>query len=160
MKYKQVKHMTFCFLMGTGFLFAQESVNTAGGTATGSTGNSTFSVGQVTYTLNTGSNGSLSQGVQQSFEISTTLGIEQTGIQLEVAAYPNPTTDFINLRLKNTDVSGLSFQMVDVSGRVIASKKLTTATTIIPMQKLPTAIYFISILRNKKIIKTFKIIKK
>ena len=146
--------------MGTGFIFAQESVNTAGGRATGSTGNSSYSVGQVTYTLNTGSNGSLSQGVQQNFEISTTLGIEETTIQLEVAVFPNPTTDFVNLRINDTNTEGLSFQMVDVSGSLLNSKKITADTTLISMQKLPTAIYFISVLRNKKIIKTFKIIKK
>ncbi|WP_430408491.1 T9SS type A sorting domain-containing protein [Kordia sp.] len=160
MKYKKLKIMTFCFLFGTGFLCAQQSVNAGGGNATGATGNTSFSVGQLFYKTNSGATGSTAQGVQQSFEISTTLGIEVIAIQLEAIAFPNPTTDFINLRLKNMDVAGLSYQISDISGRLLISKKLTGDTTKIPMKQLPVATYFISIVEKSKKVKTFKIIKK
>jgi hypothetical protein len=75
-------------------LHAQESVNTAGGNASGSGGSVSYSVGQIVYTTNTGDNGTVAQGVQQAYEISAVTGIEEANnISLIVSAYPNPTTD-------------------------------------------------------------------
>ena len=79
---------------GLGGLHAQESVNGSGGEATGTGGTASYSLGQVVYTTNTGTNGSVVQGVQQPYEISTTLGINETSINLELSVYPNPTNNY------------------------------------------------------------------
>ncbi len=47
--------------------YAQEGATAAGGDASGSGGTVAYSVGQVAYTSNTGSTGSVSQGVQQAY---------------------------------------------------------------------------------------------
>ena len=52
-------------------LQAQEIPIASGAVATGIGGSSSYTVGQVVYTTNTGSNGSVAQGVQQPYEIST-----------------------------------------------------------------------------------------
>jgi len=160
MNHNKLKLLAMSCFFVTSMLCAQESTNAGGGTATGTTGNASYSVGQLVYTVQTGTSGTFAQGVQQSFEISTTLGIEETSILLEATAFPNPTTNVINLRLKNTKSTGLSYQITDLSGRLLTSKKLISDKTTIAMQQFPTATYFVSVLRNNNIIKTFKIIKK
>ena len=58
-------------------LIAQEAIPAAGSNAIGSGGSVSYSVGQVVYTINTGTNGSVAEGVQQPYEISVVVGIEQ-----------------------------------------------------------------------------------
>jgi hypothetical protein len=159
MKVKKTGLITICFLFGISFLSAQESINASGGVATGSGGSVSYSVGQLTYNTYTGSNGTITQGVQQSFEISETLSVDNTAILLEASIFPNPTTDYLNLRLKDTNVSELSFQIIDITGKLITTKKLVTSNTIIQMDYLPATTYFMTVFRNQKTIKTFKIIK-
>ena len=62
---------TFFSLLATLELSAQENTVASGGKATGSGGTVSYSVGQVVYTTNAGTNGSLSQGVQQPYVVST-----------------------------------------------------------------------------------------
>ena len=51
--------------------YGQQAVVPAGGNATGSSGNVSFTVGQVAYNTNDNANYSVAEGVQQPFEIST-----------------------------------------------------------------------------------------
>src|SRR6056297_4018314 len=106
--------LTFAFSLST--VSAQESVNATGGNALGSGGSASYSVGQVAYQTHTGTNGSVSEGVQQPFEISVVTGIEEAkGINLSVSAYPNPTTDYLTLRIDELEISNLSFQLYDMN---------------------------------------------
>lgn len=148
-------------LLGLGLtgLQAQESVNATGGNALGSGGSASYSIGLVVYTTHTGINGSLAQGVQQPFEISV-IGIEETkGINLTVSAYPNPTTDFLMLRVVDFEVSNLSYQLYDTQGKLLQSEKITGKQTSIDMSNLVPAIYFVIVIQANKLVKTFKAIK-
>src|SRR6056297_978638 len=55
---------------------AQQAMPASGGDASGSGGFVSYSVGQVVYTTHTGANGSVAQGVQQTYEIAVESGIE------------------------------------------------------------------------------------
>lgn len=60
---------TFLFLfLGQTGLYAQTSILASGGDNSGSGGSVSYSVGQVFYTTNTGTSGSVEQGVQHPFE--------------------------------------------------------------------------------------------
>ena len=144
-------------LLGLGGLHAQGTVSATGGDATGAGGSSSYTVGQVVYTTYTGTNGSVAQGVQQPYEISTTVGIKETAINLEMNVYPNPTTNYLTLKVEKTE--GLTFQLYDLQGKVITNKKVNSATTTVAMENLPTATYFLNVVNNKQVVKTFKIIK-
>ena len=66
-------------------------------------------VRSVVYTINTGTSGSVAQGVQQPFEISVVSGIEEAKVsKLSVSAYLNPTIDYFTLRIVEFDKSNLS----------------------------------------------------
>ena len=147
-------------LLGAFQAQAQEAVATAGGDASGTNGNVSYTVGQVVYTTNTGTTGSVAQGVQQPFEIQTVLGAENFNINLQLAVYPNPTTNWLQLEVRNTDFANLSYQLFDLNGKMILNEKITAETSSIQMERLPAAIFLLKVVSNNKEVKTFKIIKK
>lgn len=161
MKYQKLKLSALFFLLGLGLtgLQAQETVSATGGDASGSGGTVNYSVGQVVYTTHTGNNGSVAQGVQQAYEISVVTGIDETAINLAISAYPNPTTNFLTLKVDNAELSALSFYLYDLNGSLIQSQKIKDNETRIEMSHLIVATYFIKVTKNNKEIKTFKIIK-
>ena len=153
---KIITSATF-LLLGLGVINAQETVTAAGGEATGTGGTASYSVGQVVYTTNTGTNGSVAQGVQQPYEISVITGINETAINLEMIVYPNPTKNYLTLKVE--DNVNLSYQLYDLQGKVIEDKKVTADNTTIKMEALPKATYFLRVTDNNKTVKTFKVIK-
>jgi hypothetical protein len=147
-------------VLGLTGLQAQESPTATGGNASGSTGSLSYSVGQVVYQTYTGISGSVAQGVQQPFEISVITGIEEAkGISLMISAYPNPTTDFLTLKVENFELSNLHFQLFDMNGKLLQNEKITGNETNIAMSNLVPATYFVKVIQGKKEVKTFKIIK-
>lgn len=147
-------------LFWTGLAQAQESVNTSGGDATGSGGIVAYSVGQVVYTSNTGSNGTVDQGVQHAYEIFT-LGIKETELNISLTAFPNPTTDNLTLQISDYKNEKLSYQLFDMQGKQLSSGLITSQQTLINMNSLSTATYFIKVVnQEKKQVHSFKIIKK
>lgn len=159
MRYKEIVIGAVFLLICLGGLHAQQAVTVSGGDASGSGGSSSYSVGQVAYTTNTGSNGSVAQGVQQPYEISTTTGIEVADINLSLSAYPNPTIHSLTLDIGNYQDEELSYQVYSMKGELLEGKAVQEKTTIIGMENLPRAIYFLKVSGDNQIIKTFKIIK-
>lgn len=158
MKHKKVKLSVL--LIGLGLTAqAQQAVTASSGDASGNGGTSAYSIGQVVYTVCTGTNGSVAQGVQQPYEISIVLGIDNHSINLELKAYPNPTTIFLTLNVGKAELSTLNFQLYDMSGKLIESRKIISGTETIGMKNLPSATYFLKVSNNNKEVKTFKIIK-
>ena len=140
---------------------AQESVNATGGNASGEGGSANYSVGQIIYTTHTGANGSVTQGVQQPYEISVVTAIDEAkSINLSVSAYPNPTTDYLTLSIDELEISTMSYHVYDVTGKLIQSEKITGNHTTIGMNNLVPATYFVKVIQGNQEVKTFKIIKK
>lgn len=138
---------------------AQQSIVSSGGDVMGSGGAVSYSVGQIVYTKNTGSTGSGAQGVQQPYEISVVLGIDEAnGIRL-MTVFPNPTTNFVVVIVENFEVTNLTYQLFDTNGRLIENKKIVVEDTTIDLNGYPATIYFLQVLDKNKVIKTFKIIK-
>lgn len=159
MNHKKLMISAVFLLLGIGGLHAQEAVLAAGGDASGGGGTISYSVGQVVYTTNTGANGSVAPGVQQPYEITIITGIELPEINLELSAYPNPTTDFLNLKISNYEHEKLSYQLYDMQGKLLEDKDIVESGTTIKMQSLPTSTYFLQVTDMQKLVKTFKIIK-
>ena len=140
--------------------YAQESVITSGSNVTGSGGSVSFTIGQLFFNTIGSTNGSLSEGVQQPYEITIVTSIEETfGINLNVFAYPNPTTDFLVLIVEDYDKEKLLYQLFDINGRLLKVEKLIGNETKIEMQRFVPAVYLLKVLDDKKEIKTFRIIK-
>lgn len=157
---KQKKAKLSALLLGLGLTVqAQQAATTAGGDASGSGGSVAYSVGLVVYSTSTSAAGSVAQGVQQPYEISMVSGTEDTPFSIGLQAFPNPTTDQLILSIGASDFSDLSFQLYDLTGKLIENKKIVDSTATIQMEHLQSAVYFLKVMHNNKELKTFKIIK-
>lgn len=143
-------------------LSGQEAILTTGSTATGSGGSASYSVGQVVYATNSGSNGSVNQGVQQAYIISEETGINQAReISLNHLVYPNPTTDYLILKIEEINIETSDFQyfLYDIGGKLIQNDNVRSLETTIDFSQLSSANYLLRIIQKGKEIKTYKIIK-
>ena len=160
MKIRNLSLVAILFL-GLSNLQAQEAIPASGGEASGSGGTASYTVGQVVYTTNVGTNGnSVTEGVQQPFEISVVTGIKEAkGINLEVSAYPNPTSNYLTVKVENYETANLQYIVFDINGKLLQTVKATGQETQIETSELVPANYFVKVLDSEKEIKVFKIIK-
>jgi hypothetical protein len=156
---KKIGLFLFIICMNT-ICIAQLSVSTAGGEATGSGGTVSYTIGQVSYSNYTGNEGTVSQGVQQPYEIQLISSSEDKyGINLELSIYPNPVNEYLKLKVKNYTTGNLMYQLYDMNGKLLENKKLEANETNIQTEKLVRAVYILKVTDNDKEVKTFKIIK-
>lgn len=146
-------------MLWAGLAQAQESANVSGGDATGNGGTASYSIGQVLYSTVNGSTGTITQGVQQPYEI-TNVGVNETELNISLIAFPNPTADKITLEISNYNNERLSFQLLDIHGKLLYNGQIAAQQTVLNMHSLPAATYFLNIVspENKKV-QSFKIAK-
>lgn len=149
-----------CLLLcGFNGLFAQQNTNVVGGSAYGAGGSVSYSIGQMDYVTATGGGGSVTEGLQQPFEILIISGIEESDINLSLAVYPNPTNDFVVLNVQNTNTLDMTYALYNIEGKLIEKQGLNGDQTTIAMKDLANGIYFIKVLRKSTEVKIFKVIK-
>ena len=152
---KRKKTLLLFLLIGVGELHAQQSPLTTGGEATGTGGSSSYSVGQVVYTSVTDGDIDITQGVQQPFEVTTVItgGFDDASINLELSAYPNPTTNSLTLEVDNA--SDLNYQLYDLQGNLVLNETVMSNVTLINLGGQPTAVYFLKVMKSDQEVKTF-----
>jgi len=79
----------------------------------------------------------------------------QTNESANMCWYPNPTNG--NLQLSTDDVAGLSYQIVDLYGRVVENNRLDNSK--ISLSQYAPGVYFIRLMKDNQIVSTEKIIK-
>ena len=160
---KQIKRIFYVLLLcsyNLHFVTGQETIPATCGTATGTGGSVTFTIGQVTYNTYTGTSGSVAQGVQQPYEISVVTAIENTEyITLECIVYPNPTEGIIRLIIKSFDDDNMRFRLFDMNGVLLQDNKIEDKETKISMENLSAAVYVLKVIKDRIEVKTFKIVK-
>jgi hypothetical protein len=166
MKYKNLKLSAILLLaIGLSELKAQEVIPTTGGNAAGAGGSVSYTVGQVAYSSHTGTGGTVAAGIQQTYEISVVTDLDkEIRIDLICSAFPNPTIDFLNLRIESDAYTELTAFLYSTNGTLVKTIKIEASETSIDMSKLVTSTYFLKIVHSKNAsssqeIKTFKIIK-
>jgi hypothetical protein len=150
-------------LIGLGFVttYCQNATLSSGGEAYGSNGLISYSVGQTVFKAQNGSDGSVLQGVQQAFEISQILGLDEAiGINLLMSVYPNPATDVLTLQVEKYSLDQLSYSLFDLSGRLLEENKVQNNQTNIDLNGLSSSVYFLKVKSKNREIKNFKILKK
>lgn len=145
-------------LLALSGLKAQETFSAVGGEASGSGGSASFSAGQLFYTIHSGAEGSVAEGVQQPYEISVITSFEDI-IGITTSVFPNPVTDYLILRTEMDDGMTVSFRLFDASGRLLESRRITDYETTIYMGRHSAGAYFLRITDGSRELKTFKIIK-
>jgi len=143
------------------YLQGQQAVVTTGGVATGTGGSVSYTVGQAAYQTFTGTGGTVFQGVQQPWEVSSPVAIENTeDISLLMNVYPNPTSGAFKLIVGTLENRNLRFRLFDMNGVMLQDQKIDSEETEIFLQDLSSSIYFLKIMDNNREIKVFKMIRK
>jgi hypothetical protein len=158
--YPQIIVMLLVCLLWAGLAKAQESANTTGGDATGLGGTAAYSIGQVVYTTQNSSNGSVAQGVQHAYDVYA-IGIEHNELNVAMDVYPNPTSDNIILQIPDFNNQQLWYRLLDAQGKIIVKEKIITQQSAINMYPLSSATYFLQVVNQEnKQAQSFSIIKK
>ena len=148
-------------IMNLSGAFAQSATVTAGGTATGSGGTVTYTVGQIADQRVESNGKYVIEGVQQPFEIQTVGVSSYPGITLEAVVYPNPTSGKVMLSIRKYDIPsyGLTAKLYDFNGKLIKSIVIKDIDTEIDFTSYAAATYHLSVVDDKTLLKTFKVVK-
>ncbi len=146
----------FATLLGA---LAQSAVVTTGGNTTGN-GSVSYSVGQTAFVPIASARGNIDPGVQHIYNITVVGLFDELRISLHAIAYPNPTSDFLSLRVDGMDTHNMRYSLVSLSGQALLADKLAGEFTSIDMSALQPDVYLLNVIDGKQTLKTFKIIKK
>ena len=168
---KILKLLIFLVCSATTAVNAQKSLAGSGGTAEGNAGTISYSVGQLFYSSQTSADANLTQDVQQPYEISVLIGLnESPEIRLRCEVYPNPATEKLNLLTEADNQAEYSAILTDQEGRLLRQISITSNETSINLNGFNPAVYYLTVFRkplngntkaisSRITIKSFKIIK-
>jgi Putative metal-binding motif/Secretion system C-terminal sorting domain len=136
--------LAFITLSFSGFVVhAQNGTVASGGNATGSGGSVSYSVGQVFYSANSGSNGKVSQGLQQVFDLIVPTFSPVASICYGGSLSPLPTTS--NNGITGTwspainNLATTTYTFTPDDGQFADSTTLTIVVNLVPSTPLVTA---------------------
>jgi hypothetical protein len=142
-------------------LLAQSGTISTGSQAAGPGGTVDYSIGQAICPNASGSNGTISAGLQQPFVIQSVTAIENEDIGRFYNVYPNPTSDYLILSIEKEIISsgGSYYAIFNITGELIEMGEISGQETQIRMKELESATYLVKAFLNHKVVKTFRITK-
>jgi hypothetical protein len=118
MKKTKLAIASVLYILLSDYSIAQESITSSGNTTNNTSGNVSYSVGQPFYIESKGSNGSSTNGVQQTYlisDVSTTEIIPNISFNI----FPNPTIDLVTIQVNSSTQDPISYELFDETGRII-----------------------------------------
>ena len=156
--------VTAAFVMAVAFAGAQSAIVPVGGDAQGNGGSVSYTVGQMAVESTANSNGSISvaEGVQQPYEIMTVGVDDYPQIALNAVVYPNPTDNLAQLQLNGFEIptDGLRAILYDGNGKQLQSVIVSDDLTAFQIGQYATGTYFLELRDGKRVLKTFKVVRK
>lgn len=147
----------FCFSLN--HAFAQQGIHASGGNASGTGGSVSYSVGQVFYSSQSSSSGTLVQGVQQPFELVVTEVKSSVNALVKCEAFPNPAIKDLKIRISGEMAENATWRILDLKGVTVLNGNLNQSETIVSLADLPMAAYSLQIFSGEKEMQSFKVIK-
>ncbi len=139
-------------------LWAQQIVASSGNTFQNGEGSISFTLGEVATDTYSREEKILTQGFHQT--TITITSIEGPVYEkYSITAFPNPTSDKVNLKIDSETINSLNYTLYDIGGSVLLSNKIESEQTEISFTELKTAVYILKIELAGEEIKTFKIVK-
>lgn len=160
---KQLFLLTALFMGITMLGTAQSAIVPVGGVAQSSAGSVSYTVGQIAVQTVANSNGIyVAEGVQQPYEIQA-VGVDNyPQIVLDAVVYPNPTENIAQLKLNGFELpaDGLRATIFDGNGKMLQSFSVTDDLTSFQIGQYATGTYYLEVKDGKRVLKTFKIVRK
>ncbi len=136
------------------------STNLAGGDITGSGGSVSYSMGQVFFSHYSTDDYYLGEGVQQPvFTHEIFEKKPEPEVNIRIAAYPNPATDYFDIKVTGYKNGPLQYGLTDLNGTLIEAGQMEKHNARVSISRLPVAVYMLMVSDNGKHLKTIKIIK-
>ena len=159
-----MNHLIHAFILCLLMLFAnlpgQGGAGTSGGEGETGMYKVSYSIGQCFYTATSQSALYISSGIQHPFMlISIETDVQEEDADPGLEAYPNPVKDRLRLKIEDPEMKELTYNLLDVSGKILQVRKIDEREMVIPMTDLTAGIYFLNIYCETGILKTFKLIK-
>jgi hypothetical protein len=137
---------------------SQQVISSTGSTGQNANGTLSYTLGELVIDTRTAGSTTLTQGFHQTkLEVTSVKEVQNLGFT--VTASPNPTNDFITIKVENGNSKKISFALFDVNGKLITNGNILNSEAEISFISLNPATYILKILRNGKEIKTVKIVK-
>lgn len=137
---------------------AQEVVAASGDYFKRPNGSMSITIGEPITETFLGSTIILTQGFQQNS--GSPIGIDElSGSQYKITAYPNPTGDFIIVKVEDFTNENFCYELYDNTGKFFQNGQMESGETKISFNKLMPSTYFIKIFIDKTEVTSFKIIK-
>lgn len=111
----------------------------------------------ITETLSS-STITLTQGFNQTKLIITDI---KPSIELSflIQAYPNPTSDFIYLKTEGIENRKLVYILYDAKGSILLQQSVKSSIEMVDLHSADSGLFFLQVIEDKKMLKTFKITK-
>ena len=137
----------------------QSTTLSSGGQAQGTSGNISYSIGQSVYQSYTGNNHTISEGVQQPYEISIIASSKESlAFSLGLSVFPNPTIDKLVLSAEASQQTELNYYLFKLDGKLLLQGTLINSVTM-DLSNFPTGTYLLNVTNSTKTIQSFKVIK-
>jgi len=160
---KRITALIVSLLCFSGAAFAQSAIVPLGGDAQSNNGSVSYTVGQIAVQTSANANGiTVGEGVQQPYEIMTVGVDEYPQIVLNAVVYPNPTENLAQLQLNGFDLpnNGLRAFLYDGNGKQLQTFVVTDDLTSFQIGHYATGTYYLEVRDGKRVLKTFKVIRK
>ena len=144
------------FLFVTGFVFAQENITPSEeyknqSVISPASASFEFSDGSISWTLG---------DTVINLKIGDSDVISPEDLDFNIRAYPNPTSDKVNITHNSKTKENFMVTIYDFNGRTLIKKQLIKQENVINMLYLPPALYEVKVMNSKnQLVRSFKIIK-
>ncbi|MES2621461.1 MAG: T9SS type A sorting domain-containing protein [Bacteroidota bacterium] len=139
---------------------AQDGTITSGAEISGPGGHLSNTVGQMDFITVSSTGGKMHQGIQQAqLEVMLVSDVEEPGEAGNITIYPNPTALKVTLSVADAKDAEMSYTLLDLEGKQLEASNIKNSKTEINLEAFPASVYIITVLKDNREVKTFKVIK-
>lgn len=135
---------------------AQSSTVCSGGEGLGPGGSVSFSIGQLVVESTIDSEGSISPGVQQTYE-SASVYVNESLFDNTLVLYPNPTTQFIEMDFGKIFTGQV--MIFDAAGNVILNQNVNTIEYRIDAEGWSSGLYMVHVVKDNESVAVHSVLK-
>ncbi len=137
---------------------SQEIISSSGGYSDGSSGQLSWTLGDLAIETYSTGDVSLTQGFQQpAYEVTT--AFENLEYNFAIQVYPVPSSDFITVEFDEVQ-NNLEVVLYNLQGEIVLSKKVESKTITLDLNYLSPSEYILKIInKEKSLLKSYKILK-
>jgi len=136
----------------------QQVIAASGNHGSSPTHQLSWTIGEPVIETAVATNNTLTQGFHQTNLVIT--DVSEPGLAaFEMTVFPNPSMDFIYLNVSNRNQKKAEYILYDETGRILQQMPIVEDISMIDLNTLASATYFLVISSNSEVIKTFKVVK-